>query len=125
MAEVDPDDDTIERFLVFHYRFDPQRSERRHVLVAAYDNQREFNARMKREVKAIERRRSSGEPLEPGEHISGAVHEPGYARRAANGHLLRRAQQHGVGSDAWLDSLELPGNISLLRSPDPQSENRD
>jgi hypothetical protein len=30
--------------VVRHYRFDPARRERRHVVVAAFDNKREFEA---------------------------------------------------------------------------------
>jgi hypothetical protein len=37
MARVDPEDDTIWRFIACHYRYDPQRQERRHVVVAAFD----------------------------------------------------------------------------------------
>jgi hypothetical protein len=42
----------------------------------------------------IKARREGGEPVDPGEHASGVVHEPGYLRRAANGHLVRRAIRH-------------------------------
>ena len=38
MSEVDSEDDTIWRWVIHHYRFDPTRSERRNVVVAAYDN---------------------------------------------------------------------------------------
>jgi hypothetical protein len=43
VAEVDPDDDSIRRFIVRHYRYDPDRHERRHVVVAAFDSEREFD----------------------------------------------------------------------------------
>ena len=62
MAQVDPEDDTIERFVVYHYRYDPGRRERRHVLVAVFDNEREFQARVDREQAELERRRRAGEP---------------------------------------------------------------
>ncbi len=42
MAEVDPDDDDIDRWVVQHFRFDSQRRQRRNVLIAAYDNSREM-----------------------------------------------------------------------------------
>ena len=35
VGEVDAEDDTIERFVVCHYRYDAQRSERRHVAALA------------------------------------------------------------------------------------------
>jgi hypothetical protein len=44
VAAVDPDDDTICRYVVRHYRYDPDRHERRHVVVAAFDNESEYDA---------------------------------------------------------------------------------
>jgi len=43
MARVDPDDDK-RRYIVRHYRHDPERHDRRHVVVAAFDSRREFSA---------------------------------------------------------------------------------
>lgn len=122
MAEVDPEDDSIERYVVRHYRYDPQRSERRHVVVATFDNEQEFEACIQRENRELERRRASSEQVDPREHISGTFHEPGYSRRAANGHLIKRAFSHGVGAGPWLDGLELPSNMWVMRSPDPLVE---
>jgi hypothetical protein len=44
MARVDPDDDSRRRYIVKHYRYDPERRERRHVVVAAFDSRREYKA---------------------------------------------------------------------------------
>src|ERR1700744_486963 len=96
MAQVDPEDDTINRFIVRHYRYDPQRHERRHVVVAAFDNENEMWVRMQEIAAEIKRRREAGEEVDPREHASGSHHEPGYLRRAANGHLISRAIGHGV-----------------------------
>jgi len=118
VARVDPGDDSIERFIVRHYRYDPQRRERRHVVVAAFDNEREFRACMEGVQAEIRRRREAGEPADPGEHASGVVYEPGYLRRAANGHLVTRAVRHGaVGR--WIEELELPSNMSFVRAERP------
>jgi hypothetical protein len=46
MAKVDADDDTIRRFVVQHYRYDPDRHERRPVVIAAFDNEAECEASM-------------------------------------------------------------------------------
>jgi hypothetical protein len=113
VARVDPGDDDIKRFIVCHYRYDPQRRERRHVLVAAFDNEPEFWACMEGVRAEIERRRGRGEPVDPGERASGLLHEPGYLRRAANGHLVMRALHHGVAPGPWLDELDLPSNIGI------------
>lgn len=106
--------------MVYHHRYDPQRRERRPVLVAAFDNEPEQWACMNRVSAGIKARRQRGERVDPVEHASGSVHEPGYLRRAAHAHLLRRATEHGVWG-SWIDDLELPSSIAVLRSQrDPQ-----
>jgi hypothetical protein len=116
MGTVDVGDDDIRRFVVRHYRYDPARRERRHVVVAAFDNRREFEACLASVDAGLARRRAAGEPLEANEHASGIVREPGDDRLAANGHVLRRAMEHGVAPRPWLDELDLPRNIALLSS---------
>lgn len=118
MAEVDPEDDSTNRFIVKHYRYDPQRHERRHVVVAAFDNEREMWARMAEIGAEIRRRREAGEKVDRGEHASGSIHEPGYLRRAANGHLVSRAISHGV-FPRRLQEVELPSNMSVARAESP------
>lgn len=118
VARVDPEDDTVWRFIAQHYRYDPQRRERRHVVVAAFDNRAEYVACVEGIGTEIAQRRERGEPVDPREHASGVVHEPGYLRRSANGHLVTRAIKHGAGG-AWLEELELPSNLSLVRAERP------
>jgi hypothetical protein len=118
MARVDPGDDGITRFIVRHYRYDPERRERRHVVVAAFDNEPEFWAAIQDVQADIRRRRDSGEPADPGEHASGTMHEPGYLRRAANGHLVTRAIRHGA-TGRWILALELPSNTAVFRAERP------
>lgn len=118
MARVDPEDDSIKRFVVRHYRYDPQRRERRHVIVAAFDNEREFQACIQDVHAEIRRRREAGESVDSSEHASGSVHEPGYLRRAANGHLVTRAIRHGVAGQ-WVEEVELPSNMSVARAERP------
>jgi hypothetical protein len=118
VARVDPGDDSIERFIVRHYRYDPQRRERRHVVVAAFDDEREFHACMDGVRDEIKGRRDRGEPVDPVEHASGVVHEPGYLRRAANGHLVSRAIRHGAAG-SWIEELELPSNMSIVGAKRP------
>jgi hypothetical protein len=118
VARVDPQDDSIERFIVRHYRFDPRRRERRHVMVAAFDNEPEFRACMDSVREEIQARRDRGERVDPREHASGVVHEPGYLRRAASEHLMRRAISHGA-TGSWIGELELSSNSSVLRDERP------
>ena len=123
MAQVDPEDDSINRFIVWHYRYDLQRHERRHVVVAAFDNEREMWARMQEIGAEINRRRDAGEEVDRGEHASGSIHEPGYLRRAANGHLVSRAISHGV-FPRFLQEVEPPSNMSVARAePPPRDDN--
>jgi len=88
------------------------------VVVAAFDNEPEFRACMEDVQAEIRRRREAGEPVDPGEHASGTVHEPGYLRRAANGHLVSRAIRHGVAG-RWIAELELPSNMGVVRAERP------
>jgi hypothetical protein len=113
MAQVDPQDDSIQRFIVRHYRYDPERHERRHVVVAAFDNEPEFQACMQEVAAGIRRRRENGENVDQREHASGSIYEPGYLRRAANGHLAWRALKRGI-STPTLGDLELPSNMSSM-----------
>jgi hypothetical protein len=113
MAQVDPEDDSIQRFIVRHYRYDPERRERRHVVIAAFDSEAEYQARLQSEAAEIQRRRDNGENVDRLEHASGSVYEPGYLRRAGNGHLLSRAIARGV-SPPGLERLELPSNMSYV-----------
>jgi hypothetical protein len=115
VGRVEPEDDSIRRFIVHHYRYDPARRERRHVVVAAFDNEPEFLACVERVRAEIAQRREREERVDPREHASGVVHEPGYLRRAANGHLLRRAFKHGVAG-LQFEELELPFNMSVFRA---------
>lgn len=120
MARVDAEDDRIERSIVRHYRHDPQRRERRHVVVAAFDNEQEFLACMDSVQDEITARRDRGEPVDPGEHASGVVHKPGYLRRAPNSHLVSRAIRHGVAG-SWIGELELLSNTSVARAEGPSA----
>jgi hypothetical protein len=108
---------------VRRYAYDPNRHERRHQVVAAFDNRAECMALITTLSQDLERRRAAGEPLDPREHISGGRLEPGYRRRQRDGHLLLSAIRHGVSlPDAVMDQLELPSNMSVARSvgPDPE-----
>jgi hypothetical protein len=117
---VDPNDDSIHRFVVHHYRYDPDRHERRHVVVAAFDTADDYEDCLTRADTELRERVARGERVDPAEHISGTEYEPGYRRRQANGRLLTRAIRHGV-VPPHLDELELPSNVGIVsaRRPTP------
>jgi hypothetical protein len=117
VARVDAGDDSIRRFVVRHYRYDPDRRERRHVVVAAFDNQREFERCLQAVSADIHRRRTAGEPIDAKEHVSGITREAGDDQRAANGRLVTRAIRHGVSPGSRVvERLAMPSNIAVLRA---------
>jgi hypothetical protein len=115
VARVDPDDDSIYRWVVQHYRYDPDRNERRSVVVSAFDNPREFHADIEKRAAQLRACKERGEDAEPVESISGQMYEPGYRRRQQNVHLLKRAIKHGV-APANIDELDLPSNVAFIRA---------
>jgi len=112
---VDPEDDDIRRFVVHHYRYDPERHERRHVLVGAFDTAAEARACFDRTSAEIERSRESDPGFDRREYVSSRILEPGDRRREASSRLLRRSIRHGVTPGDWAESLELPSSTSRLR----------
>ncbi len=121
MGQVDPDDDTIWRWVLHHYRFDDARNERRNVVVAAYDNEREFNAEFERYVEQIQGEIKAG-TRSSRENVSGVALKPGYREEHARGHSVRRAMEHGVDPSPLLDDGPLPSNMALLRmEPEPEA----
>jgi len=90
MGRVDPDDDGILRFVLQHYRFDPERHERRLVVVAAFDNEDEFLAEadaLGAEVRS-QKERGVGDQRE---WVSGVVLEPGADERRTAQRAAKRA----------------------------------
>ncbi len=113
-AEVNPGDDSICRYVVSHYRYDPSRRERRNVVVAAFDNAAEYEACIHREAQALSDRKAAGEVTDRREHISGTVHSAGHRWRQQNARMLHRALRRGV-IPPNLDNLELPSNVGIMR----------
>jgi hypothetical protein len=123
VAAVDPDDDSILRHVVRRYTYDPVRHERRHMVVAAFDNKREYMRMLETLGRELERRRrrSGGDPIDRMEHYTGVVLEPGYRRRQQDERLLQKAIRHGATiSDDFLRGLDLPSNVSVMRSKGPK-----
>ncbi len=113
---MDPDDDGIRRYVVHRYAHDPLRHERRHQVVAAFDNKQEFRRLLETLTAGLEGRRDAGEPIDPAEHYSGHRLEPGYGRRQRDGRVLREAIRRRVSiSDEFIDRLDLPGNMIVAR----------
>jgi hypothetical protein len=96
MAVVDPDDDGIRRYVVQRYAYDEARHERRHQVVAAFDNEAECLAHFESLNDEVKQRRASGEHVDPREYVSGTVLEAGHARMQRNARVIRNAIERRV-----------------------------
>ena len=77
MSRVDPDDDSIDRWIVQRYRFDPDRHERRNVTEVAFDNVEEFETYMQGATDRLRSEKADG-TAEAVEHYTGTVHPAGH-----------------------------------------------
>jgi hypothetical protein len=82
VVKVDAGDDTIDRWIVRWYRFDPERHERRHTIVAAFDNAAEMAAEVAQLNHQLRGRKRAG-MSEDVEWISAVHHHVGYKDRMA------------------------------------------
>jgi len=121
MPAIDPDDDTARRWVIHHFRFDPERNQRRYVFVAAFDNEREYRAAIVRASDEVTAEIAAG-TRDPRENISGLVMEPGHLAAAARGHKIRRAMEHGVIPAGLLSAGPLPTNMSVIQVLDEQAD---
>lgn len=97
MPEVDPGDDSISRWVIYHYRFDPERRQRRNMVVAAYSDEVEFEAALAAYHRRIQKEIDSG-TRSSAEHVSGVLWPPGYRAAQARARTLRKAIVRGADS---------------------------
>ena len=109
LPEVDPGDDSIRRWVLQHYRFDADRRQRRHVLVAAFDNEAESDAALATYRRGIRAEIDAG-ARDDDERVSSVVWGPGHHERQALGRTLRNAAGHGVDPRAVPLDGPLPSN---------------
>ncbi len=64
-----------------HYRYDPERRERRHVTLAAFDNEEEFMQSVE-DARVVLKDRQDAGIAEPVEHITGVVKPAGSTAKA-------------------------------------------
>jgi hypothetical protein len=114
VAEVDPDDDRLLRYVVRHYAYDPDRHERRHMTVAAFDNEAEFRALIESLAEELRRRRERGDEVDQREHYSGVILEAGHNRLQQNARFIIDAIRRGVRVDHLLKEIELPPNVAVV-----------
>lgn len=80
MGRVDPDDDSLHRYVVWHFKFDDARNERRNVVVAAFDDEAEFFAELGARKTALTELKRLGH-AEPQELLGGYIWPVGYAEQ--------------------------------------------
>jgi hypothetical protein len=99
VGAVDPDDDTIDRWIAWHFRYDDVRRERRNTTLAAFDNARDFEQCLHSERERLHQRQASGE-AEAFETISGVFKAAGHrASMQRRGHVLEGSRRDsGRGS---------------------------
>ena len=114
MPEVDPHDDTTWRWVLHHYRYDPERRERRHLVVAAYDNQREHDAAFERLSRLVEAEVARG-VRDPAEHVTGRVWHPGFHAEQVRGRQVLEAIRRGADPTRILEGASLPASMAVLR----------
>jgi hypothetical protein len=95
VPEVDPRDDSISRWVLHHYRFDPERRQRRNVVIAAYDNKAEFDEALATYRQRIRAEIDSG-ARDNAENVSGVLWPPGHHEEQARGRTLSQAVSQGV-----------------------------
>lgn len=94
MPQVDPTDDSTHRFVLEHFRFDPDRNQRRNVVIAAYDNEAEFLIGCGEAQAELSKHQEEGR-AESVEHLSGRVLPPGDAEQAQQRRAAWRRAMHG------------------------------
>lgn len=113
MPEADPNDDSLWRWVLQHYRYDPQRHQRRNTTVAAYDNAAEFEAAFTTYSQRIQADIDAGD-RDPRERVSGVIWHPGYHEEQARGRFAGDAVRRGVDPRPALGDGRLPSNVSLF-----------
>lgn len=114
VATVDPDDDSLLRHVVRHFRYDPARHERRHVTMCAYTTLSEFEAAFNQLVADLDERRTLSKEVDPQEYISGVTLEAGHRTLQANGRLVGRMFARNAYNAEFVAALELPPNVGIV-----------
>ena len=120
VAEVDPSDDTRRRFIVWHYAYDPERNERRNIVVTAFDDATEFEAYVDRASSEL-RRRQRQEGVDAREHFGGVVKEAGDdARNVLSRELKWKFRRGTVTADDIAQARALGWVVARRTDPEPR-----
>jgi len=121
VAEVDPDDDSIGRYIVRHYAYDPARHERRHQTIVAFDDRMEFEAHIHDANARLRILRAADGDLDPLEYYSGVFKPAGEDHHQRLRRIAQAAIEHRAQPPAEVVSelRELGDQISESRSETP------
>lgn len=117
MTSVDPDDDSINRWVAFHYRYDPNWRERRNVNLAAFDSKAEFEAFLHQQGAELQAAKDRGE-AEDVEHLGGVRRPAGYLAEVAK--TRRRMQERDCPDAHGRRCQNRPALEASLQSPPPR-----
>jgi hypothetical protein len=93
VPRVDSGDDTIRRFVVHLYTYDPKRRERRPVEVGSFDNEAEAMRCFGETHLAVMTRRANDE-ADPRDHVAMVVKEPGDDERNRQRRIEERLRRY-------------------------------
>lgn len=117
MSEIDISDDSLTRYVVKHYKFDPSTKHFIHLELMAFDNKKEFEMKISELGKSLKHLQDSHEVTSK-EYIYGAIYKPGHFDQTNQMHLVKRMIRHGVNPNAYLAQNKKTGfsNYGVLRS---------
>jgi len=95
VVEVAWDDDAQDRWILWWYRYDESRHERRNTVVAAFTKRAEFDGRLAEASKELERLKAEGK-AEPVERLSGVFHPTGYRAEVRERRTYRRPDRYRI-----------------------------
>ena len=94
-GEVNVKDDSLDRWYVTHYKYDPDRKQVRHVFLKAFSNQKGQMKYFKTVAQELEERKLV-EEVPRKEHITGGHYAPGYHARVRE----NRRRNGGIGANS-------------------------
>src|SRR5262249_1001034 len=121
VAEIDPEDDSVGRYIVRHYAYDPARHERRHQTIVAFDDRTESEAHINDANARLRALRAADRDVDPLEYYSGVSKPSGEAHPQRPRRLAQAAIDPGARPPAQVVSelRELGDQISQSRGDSP------
>jgi hypothetical protein len=121
VAEIDPEDDAVSRYIVRHYAYDQARHERRHQTIVAFDDRMQFEAHIDNANARLRALQAVDGDVDPLEYYSGVFKPASEDHRQRLRRITQAAIEHGAQPQAEVVSelRELGDQISQSRSETP------